>query len=98
MKDVLRYWLKKDVSGFRIDTIPSLHGVAAVKNGNYPDEPLRGACEDPKDYCYLKHIYTYDQNETYDMVEWRELLDKSREQNGGEQRISMTEAYRKSRR
>lgn len=94
MKEVLVYWLDKGVSGFRVDTIPSLFEVAPDENGNLPDEPPSGKCNDPDSHCYLKHIYTYDQNETYDIVyEWRELLDKYREENGGDQRILMTEAY-----
>lgn len=45
-----------------------------------------------QDYCYLKHIYTNDLNETYDMVyEWRELLEKYRTEKGGCERILMTE-------
>lgn len=94
MKEVLRYWLKKGVSGFRVDTIPSLFEIAPDENGNLPDEPLSGKCSDPNDYCYLKHIYTYDQNETYDMVfQWRELLEQFRQENGGDALILMTEAY-----
>lgn len=94
MKDVLWYWLKKGVSGFRIDTIPSLFEVAADEQGNYPDEPVSGKCDDPNAYCYLKHIYTYDQEETYGMVyEWRELLERYRSENGGDALILMTEAY-----
>lgn len=94
MKEVLTYWLKKGVSGFRIDTIPSLFEVAPDENNNIPDEPLSGNCNDPVDPCYLKHIYTYDQNETYGVVyEWRELLENYRKENGGDQLILMTEAY-----
>ena len=44
--------------------------------------------------CIRDSIYTYDQNETYDVVyDWRDLLDKYREEHGGDQRILMTEAY-----
>ncbi|XP_031619924.1 maltase A1-like, partial [Contarinia nasturtii] len=94
MNEVLIYWLEKGVSGFRIDTIPSLYEVAPDENGNLPDEPPSGNCDDPVDPCYLKHIYTYDQDETYDVVyEWRELLNKFHADNGGDQPILMTEAY-----
>lgn len=94
MKDVLWYWLEKGVSGFRVDTIPSLFEVAPDENGNYPDEPVSGKCPDPNDYCYLNHIYTYDQEETYGIVyEWRELLEQFQRENGGDKPILMTEAY-----
>lgn len=95
MKEVLRFWLRKGVSGFRIDTIPNLFEINADKNGNYLDEPLSGNCkDDPLSHCYLKHIYTADQNETYDMAyQWHEVLEKFKQDNGGETRILMTEAY-----
>lgn len=96
MKDVLRFWLGNGVSGFRIDTIPNLFEVAPDKNGNYPDEPKSGDdnCLDPTKHCYLKHIYTADLNETYDMAyQWHEVLVEFQKQNGGDTRILMTEAY-----
>lgn len=91
MKDTLRFWLKKGVSGFRVDTIMTLFEVAPGPDGNYPDEPQSGDClDDPQAPCYLNHIYTKDQNETYDMAyQWRAVLDEF----GGDQRIMMTEAY-----
>lgn len=95
MKETLRFWLKKGVSGFRVDTIPNLFEVAADKNGSYPDEPLSGNCkDDPWSHCYLNHIYTADQNETYDMVyQWHDVLETHKKQNGGDTPILMTEAY-----
>lgn len=95
MKETLRFWLAKGVSGFRIDTIPNLFEVKADKNGNYPDEPLSGNCkDDPLSHCHLKHIYTADQNETYDMAyQWREVLDTFKKDHGGDTRVIMTEAY-----
>lgn len=50
-----RFWLRKGVSGFRIDTVMTL--VEADKNaeGLYDDEPLSGQCsDDPLSSCYLK--------------------------------------------
>lgn len=95
MKDVLRFWLAKGVSGFRIDTIPTLFEVDVDENGNYPDEPLSGHCQDdPLSHCYLNHIYTVDQNETFDMAyQWREVMDEYKNIHGGDTRILMTEAY-----
>lgn len=73
----------------------SLFEIKADKNGNYPDEPLSGECkDDPLSHCYLKHIYTADQNETYDMAyQWREVVDKFTKEHGGDTNVLMTEAY-----
>lgn len=96
MKDVLRYWLGKGVAGFRVDAVPSLFEVAPDENGHLPDEPPSGQCSDPDDYCYHDHIYTSEQNETFDMVyQWRETLEDFRKENGGDNRILMSEAYTK---
>lgn len=91
MKDTLRFWLKKGVAGFRVDTIMTLFEVAVDASGNYPDEPKSGDClDDPQSHCFLSHIYTKDQDETYDMAyQWRAVLDEF----GGDKRIMMTEAY-----
>lgn len=95
MKNTLRFWLAKGVSGYRIDAVPSLFEINKDKNGDYPDEPLSGNCkDDPLSHCYLNHIYTTDQNETYDMLyQWRELLEAFKATNGGDTRILMSEAY-----
>lgn len=85
MKDVLIYWMEKGVSGFRVDAVPYLFEVEADADGNYPDEPLSGECDDPDSQCYLKHIYTQNIDDTFDMAyEWREVLDKFTVENGTE--------------
>lgn len=90
MKDVLRYWLNKGVSGFRVDAVPNLYEVAPDANGNLPDEPLSNNCDDKDSYCYHQHIYTTNQPETLEMVyQWRQVLDEFTE----EPKIMMTEAY-----
>lgn len=91
MKEVLRFWLKRKVSGFRIDAVENLFEVAPDKDGNYPDEPISGDCDDPQNWCYLKHIHVMDLPETVEMVyQWREVLD---ERDYGESKVMMTEAY-----
>lgn len=55
MKDVLKFWLDKGVDGFRVDAIPHLFEVDKDKDGNYPDEPLSGDCQDDS----LKVRYSY---------------------------------------
>lgn len=93
MKNVIRFWLDKGVAGFRVDAIPHLFEVDKEQyGGRYPDEPRTGN-EDPDDYEYLNHIYTKDQDETYDMVyQWREVFDEYKAKDGMT-RVMMTEAY-----
>ncbi|KAG4066648.1 hypothetical protein HA402_007284 [Bradysia odoriphaga] len=95
MKDVLVFWMEKGVSGFRVDAVPFLFEVEADADGNYPDEPLSGECDDPDSTCYLSHIYTQNIDDTFDMAyQWREVLDKFTSENDGvETKIMMTESY-----
>lgn len=94
MTDVLRFWMGKGVSGFRVDAAPHIYEVKANASGDYPDEPVSGNCNDTQDHCYLNHIYTMDQNETFDIIyHFREALVKYQNENGGDTRILMTEAY-----
>ncbi|XP_037914201.1 maltase A1 [Hermetia illucens] len=94
MKNVLRFWLSKGVSGFRVDAVPFMFEVAPFSNGSYPDEPVNPDCPDKDDYCHTFHIYTNDQPETYDMIyQWRQILDEFRTENGGDDRVMLTEAY-----
>lgn len=93
MKDVLIYWMLKGVAGFRIDIIVCLF-ERMFSNGTFPDEPIGDKNCDYNDPCYLDHIYTQDQNETFDMAfQWRELLDNFKITYGGDTRIMMTESY-----
>nr|CAD7263069.1 unnamed protein product [Timema shepardi] len=73
VKDVIRYWMSFGIDGFRIDAVPYL-----FENESLPNEPLSG---DPNavdtDANYLSHIYTQNQNETFDMIQqWREVVDE----------------------
>ncbi|XP_063695522.1 maltase A3-like [Culicoides brevitarsis] len=90
MKDVLRFWLRRGVSGFRIDTIPNLFETVN-EDGSFPDEPASGYCDDPESHCYLNHIYTANLPETMDMAyQWHAVLEEFRHD---EVKILMTEAY-----
>lgn len=40
MKDVMTYWVDRNVSGFRIDAVPFLFEINKDVNGGYKDEPL----------------------------------------------------------
>lgn len=47
----------------------------------------------PGDYDYLTHLYSRDQNETYDLIyDWRAVLDEFTLKHN-ESKIMMTEAY-----
>ncbi|XP_055852277.1 maltase A3-like isoform X2 [Episyrphus balteatus] len=94
MNEVLKFWLKKGVAGFRCDAVPNVFESAPDANGNYPDEPRNSSVDDPEAYNYVQHIYTSDQPETVQLVyEWRKLLDDFKAVNGGEDRILMIESY-----
>ncbi|XP_073813075.1 maltase A1-like [Musca autumnalis] len=97
MKNVMRFWLGKGISGFRIDAVPFLFEKELDTDNNYPDEPVVenvSNCPDPDDYCHLQHIYTNDQPETFDMAyQWRALADEFKREHGGDTRILLTEAY-----
>lgn len=94
MKDILTYWMEKGVAGFRIDAIPTLF-EKINDDGSFPDEPrtYNPNC-DRYDECYLDHIYTMDQPETYDMAyQWRKLVDDFSTSHKVEPKVLMTESY-----
>lgn len=87
MNNVLRFWLEKGVDGFRVDAIYHAFEIEADENGNYPDEPRNDWTDDPDEYGYTHKIYTVDQPETPHLVyEWREILEKFQQDNGGDER------------
>ncbi len=65
MNDVLVFWLDKGVDGFRFDAV--LH---IFEDEEFRDEPRAtdGVTDDPDDYYYLDHIYTYDLPETKEVA------------------------------
>ncbi|KAJ8919510.1 hypothetical protein NQ315_002131 [Exocentrus adspersus] len=90
MKDVLKFWLKFGVDGFRCDAV-----LALFEDPEFKDEPrsnTRGVTAN--EYGYLDHIYTVDQPQTFDMIyQWRDVLDEFTYANKSETKIMMTEAY-----
>lgn len=94
LKNVLRFWLDRGVAGFRVDAVPYLFEVLPDKNGIYPDEPRADILHTTdQDYNYTQHIYTMDQEETYDMIyQWRAVLDEY-EKKDGIPRVMLTEGY-----
>ncbi|KAL0281024.1 UNVERIFIED_CONTAM: hypothetical protein PYX00_002144 [Menopon gallinae] len=89
MNNVLRFWLRKGVDGFRIDAIPYLYEDSHFRNENLTYEPGN----DPNVFEYLNHSLTMNLPETYEMVEqWRALVEEeSRKDNV--QRILIVEAF-----
>ncbi|XP_055379938.1 maltase A2-like [Condylostylus longicornis] len=88
MKDILTYWLEKGVDGFRIDAVPHI-----FEHKDFLDEPVISNV-DPEEYASLNHTYTYDQNETFEIIyEWRKVLDDYTKLKGGEDRILLAETY-----
>ncbi|XP_076681156.1 alpha-glucosidase [Andrena cerasifolii] len=90
MKDVLTFWLKRGVDGFRIDAINYMFEVVSLM-----DEPSANRTDIPADdYDSLVHIYTRDQNETYDVLKsWRKLMDDYSDQSKTDAKMILTEAY-----
>lgn len=87
--------MNKGVSGFRIDAINHLFEVDPKDfGGSYPDEPRTDAINiSPEEHGYLNHIYTLNQDPTYDMAyQWRAVLDEY-EKKDGMPRVILTEAY-----
>ena len=54
MKNILKFWTDKGVDGFRMDAVPFL-----FEDQDFKDEPVSGKTDDPEDYNYLSHIYTW---------------------------------------
>ncbi|KAK2587028.1 hypothetical protein KPH14_010988 [Odynerus spinipes] len=90
MEDVIRFWLKKGVDGFRVDAVPHL-----FERDDLRDEP-RSSNKNAtsRDYTYLDHIYTKDDPRTYELVRsWRKVLDDYANANNEDEKVMMTEAY-----
>lgn len=88
MGNVLKFWLAHGVDGFRFDAINHMFEDEELR-----DEPLSG-CDCEGSYDNLNHIYTKDVDGVYDVVrDWRKIIDDWTEENGGTDRIIMTEAY-----
>ncbi|CAK9823385.1 Maltase 2 [Anthophora retusa] len=91
MKNVLTFWMDRGVDGFRIDAINHM-----FEDARFLDEPRANRPDLPKDdYDSLDHIYTKDQNETYQVLSsWRKLLDvHSNTTKYNQTKIILTEAY-----
>ncbi|XP_017886530.1 alpha-glucosidase-like isoform X2 [Ceratina calcarata] len=84
IKDILRFWLKHDVDGIRVDSVMFLCEDLQLR-----DEPRSYQTDDPTDKNYLAHIYTNNLPETYRIVQgWRDVMNEF-----GKDMLMMTEAY-----
>lgn len=95
MNNVIRFWFDKGVAGYRVDAVTHLFEVdKELYGGKYPDEPISGnSLDDPLSYSYLNHIYTTEQDETYDMVyQWRDIYEEYKAKDGFS-RVMMVETY-----
>ena len=89
MSEVLTFWMDRGVEGFRVDAILHL-----FEDENLRDEPgssIPNVSED--EYRSLLHIYTRDQEETYDVVAaWRSLMDEYSEKHNSDAKFLIVEA------
>lgn len=86
MENAILFWADRGIDGFRIDSMPYMY-----EDSQFRDEPVipnnRLQSDDP---ATLDHIYTKDQQATYDLLKtWRNVLDSR----GGEKQIILVEAY-----
>eukprot|EP00914_Ancora_sagittata_P017048 GHVO01033675.1.p1 GENE.GHVO01033675.1~~GHVO01033675.1.p1 ORF type:complete len:686 (+),score=109.10 GHVO01033675.1:17-2074(+) len=87
LKNILLYWLKNGVDGFRVDAVAHLFESADMNR----DEPAASG----SDYHSLDHTLTTFQPETYEILtEWRAVLD-GLSKDDGKDRLLMVEAYAK---
>lgn len=87
LQNILRFWFDKGIDGFRIDAMQFL-----IEDKKFRDEPISKICNDIKNDTCLIHIFTRDQNETYDMVrQWRDVADEYLIT--GSERIIITESW-----
>lgn len=90
MKNVLTFWMKRGVDGFRIDVMNHL-----FEDPLFRDEPkanVTGIHDD--DYESLEHIYTKDLDESYEVLKsWRQLLDDYSTKTKSDSKMFLTEVY-----
>ncbi|XP_015607333.1 alpha-glucosidase [Cephus cinctus] len=90
-RNILTFWLDRGIAGYRIDSAPYL-----FEDADFRDEPLSGLDGyTSNDYYYLKHLYTKDLIENYNVIQmWRDHIDNYNSKvNDGLQRAMFTEAY-----
>lgn len=88
MNEVFLFWLRKGLSGFRIDATNHL-----FENKDFPNEEPSGF-GNAGEYEFLIHDHTKDQPECYEMVyNWRKILDDYAATSQSKPKILITEAF-----
>jgi alpha-glucosidase len=88
MKNVLQFWLDRDIDGFRVDAIATMFETEDI----FQDEPTNDNYL-PHEEFYFNHIYTRNQPEIHDVVhEWRLLFDEH-DAKTGRHTFMVTEVY-----
>ncbi|XP_023315955.1 maltase 1-like [Trichogramma pretiosum] len=90
MEEIIRFWLSKGIDGFRVDAIPHVYENDDLLDEPRSNDPNAG----PRDYGYLNHIYTKDDQRSYDLIQsWRKILDDWAHERDEDEKVIMTEAY-----
>lgn len=90
MKDIITFWLDKDLDGFRIDAVP--HIIEGDISKDEPTVKVPGA--KPTDHVSFNHTLTKDQPGTYDIIQsWRVHVDNYAQLKNRSEILLMTEAY-----
>ncbi|XP_003395914.3 maltase 1 [Bombus terrestris] len=93
MKNIMKFWLDKGIDGFRIDAVPHLYELKDITK-NEPKLDHVDPSLNASNHAYYNHIYTKDQNETYELVQsWRNFVDDYAKQNNRDEIVLLTEAY-----
>ena len=79
-QDILLFWLKKGIDGFRVNAVAHLFESKDLT----ADEPPTSDPNVPSDdYDFLNHVHTQFQPETFEILtEWRSMLDKLSKDDG----------------
>jgi len=77
MRDILQFWTDRGVDGFRMDAVPFL-----FEDLQFRDEPVSGKTDDPEDYNYLSHVFTWNFPEVKEVLKNFTLF--VREETGGD--------------
>lgn len=73
------------MDGFRVDAVPHI-----FENDKIPDEPRSSNTNaGPRDYTFLDHIYTKDDQRTYTLIEsWRKVMDEWADKNNETEKVT----------
>lgn len=85
-QEIITFWLRKGVDGFRVDAIP--HLFETNYTSDEPESNIKGVTKD--DYNYLIHTLTKDQPQTYDLVQnWRKIMDDYASYNNIDEKVHL---------